>query len=427
MRFLRTALLAVVGLLALSWCAIAVSNKARLLVAKNYFKHENQAWTPNLAKIGVLRPVRMQVEQGVSLNLDPRDLVSVSILRSHAWQTEVWDSLSSVLKPGGVLLDVGAHIGYFSLKGAARVGPSGRVVSFEPNPETLVELRSNVAASHVESIVTVAPVACSDREQQLTLYAARVWNTGASSLSKENAGTYDESPTPYAVRGRPIDDVVAELGLTRVDAIKIDVEGAEVSVLRGAMKTLTKYHPKVVLEVDERQLAGFGTKPSDVEDLLKRAGYNHSRKVDETDVEWYCLCPDNTTGTIKAGDPTRSDQLVKGFYGIEQGVWRWAAKEFVIALAAAKNPKPVLRLDVAVPKTLLDQIGGSTTLHARVGGVELAPQTFTAEGNFTYQRDLPAMTEAGVVEIIFSMDKALAASSADPRELGLIVLGASIR
>lgn len=427
MRFLRTAVLAVIGLLALSWVAIAVSNKARLLVAKNYFKHERQDWTPVLAKWGIVRPVRMQVDQGVSLNLDPQDLVSVSILRSHEWQPGVWTALQSRLMPGAVLLDVGAHIGYFSLKGAAMVGPKGRVLSFEPNPETLVQLRSNVEASHVESIVTVEPIAATDHDQQLTLYATRGTNTGASSLSKENAGVFDEHPQGYPVRGRPIDDVVSELGLTRVDAVKIDVEGAEVSVLRGAMKTLTKYHPKIVIEVDERQLAGFGTKPADVEALLKQAGYNHSRQVDDNDWEWYCLCPDNTMPDVRTANLAAVDQLVKGFYGVEQNAWRWAAREFVIALNVPQTAKPVLTLDIAVPQTLLDQIGGSTTLHVRIGAVELAPQTYLKNGNFTYQRELPAMKQSGVVEITFTMDKAIAPRAGDPRELGLVVIGAAIR
>ena len=427
MRFLRTTAIAVIGLLALCWIAIAVSNKARLLVAKNYFRHERPDWTPRLAQLGIVRPVRMQVEQGVSLNLDPRDLVSVSILRSHEWQAGVWTALNSRLAPGAVLLDVGAHIGYFSLKGAAKVGPTGRIVSIEPNPETVVQLRSNVAASHVESIVTVEPIAASDKDQQLTLYAARGINTGASSLSKENAGAFDEAPEGYPVRGRPIDDVVAELGLTRVDAVKIDVEGAEVSVLRGAMKTLAKYHPKVVIEIDERQLASFGTKPADVEALLKQAGYDRSRRVDDSDWEWYCLCPGNTLSEIKAANTAAEDQLVKGFYGVEQGAWRWAAKEFTVALAVPRTPKPVLTLDISVPQALLAQTGGSTTLYARVGGIELAPQTYNADGLFTYRRDLPPLKESGVVEIHFSVDKAIGPGNGDPRELGMVVRGVAIR
>ena len=369
----------------------------------------------------------MQVDEGVSLNLDPRDLVSVSILRSHEWQSGVWTALSSRLAPGAVLIDVGAHIGYFTMKGAAKVGPTGRVLSFEPNPETLEQLRSNVIASHVERIVTVAPVAASDRDQQLTLYAAHGVNTGASSLSKENAGAFDEKPQGYSVRARPIDDVVAELGLTRVDAIKIDVEGAEVSVLRGAVKTLTKFHPKLVIEVDERQLAGFGTKPSDIENLLKEAGYNHSRQVDDNDFEWYCLCPDNTISDLKAANQAAEDQLVKGFYGVESGAWRWAAKNFIIALGVPQGARPALSLDISVPQVLLEQIGGSTTLHAKVNGVELPPETYTSSGNFTYQRDLPNLNGARVVEIEFTLDKAVPKSAGDPRELALIVRGAQIR
>lgn len=419
--------MALVFLLLLAWTAIAVSNKARLLVAKNYFKHERTEWTPALAKWGIVRTVRMQVEQGVSLNLDPRDLVSVSILRSRQWQTGVWDALNSRLSTGAVLLDVGAHIGYFSLKGAAKVGPTGRIVSFEPNPQTLVELRSNVAASHVESVVTVVPIAVTDRDQQLTLYATTGVNTGGSSLSKENAGAFDDAPKGYPVRGRPIDDVVAELGLTRVDAMKVDVEGAEVSVLKGAVKTLAKFHPKVVIEVDERQLAGFGTKPSDIEAVLRAAGYNHSKKVDDNDWEWYCLCPENTKSAISTAIVTDEDQLLKGFYHVEDGAWRWAGKQFVIALSVPQSPALVLTLAIAVPQALLDQIGGSTTLHARIAGVDLPPQTYTASGNVTYQRALPAMHGARIVEIEFSVDKAIAPRDGDPRELGLIVRGAAIR
>ena len=425
---MRTAALAVIGLLVTGWVAIAASNKARLFVAKHYFPHEREDWTPRLASLGILRPVRMQVEQGVSLNLDPRDLVSVSILRSHVWQPEIWDSLKTRLGPGSVLLDVGAHIGVFSLKGASVVGPQGRVVSFEPNPETLAELRSNVVASHAESIVTVEPIACSDRDQRLTLFASRGINTGASSLSKENAGAFDQAPKAYPVRARPIDDVVAELGLTRVDAIKIDVEGAEVSVLRGSAKTLARFHPKVVIEVDARQLASFGTTPADIEKLLRDAGYDQKRLLDESDWEWYCLCPENTLQSLRTSNMAASDQLVKGFYSIEEGGWRWAAKDFVIALAIpGNNPKPVLSLDVAVPQALLDRIGGTTTLHARVDSTELKPQTFTASSNFTYERALPPSTKGGVAEIHFSMDKALPPAGGDPRELGLIVLGAAIK
>src|SRR6202035_3309095 len=129
-----------------------------------------QHFTPLLCRAGLLRPVRMKIEPRVSFLLDPRDLVAVTILRTKEWQPEVWEALSPALSQGAVLLDVGAHIGYFSMKGSVKVGNTGRVLAFEPNPETLALLRENVQVNRAGNVI-VEPVACTDREQMLTLYA----------------------------------------------------------------------------------------------------------------------------------------------------------------------------------------------------------------------------------------------------------------
>ena len=99
--------------------------------------------------------------------------------------------------------------------------------------------------------------------------------------------------------------------------------------------------------------------------------------------------------SVLTANMATSDQLVKGFYPVEQGAWRWTAKDFAIALAVPKSPHPMLNLDAAVPQVLLDQVGGSTTLHARMGTSELAPQTFNSAGNFTYQHELPEESRCG--------------------------------
>jgi transcription antitermination factor NusA-like protein len=88
------------------------------------------------------------------------------------------------------------------------------------------------------------------------------------------------------VRGRRIDDVVGELGLKRVDVVKIDVEGAEYNVLRGARATLTRFHPKIVLEVSPQELANMNTKVEDLVSLIREMGYNASKQVDQFDWEW---------------------------------------------------------------------------------------------------------------------------------------------
>lgn len=240
---------------------------------------------PIMSRYGLLKPVRVEVEPHVSFLLDPRDLVPVTILRTREWQPEIWHAMAPELTEGSVFLDVGAHIGYFSLKGAVAVGKSGRVIAFEPNPETLALLRDNVAASNAGN-VTVEPIACADRDQMLTLYAAGIINTGMSSLARDNANVTIEGPKPYTVRGRPIDDVVRELNLSRVDAIKIDVEGAELLVLRGTVNTLKRFHPKLVIELVPEQLASFKATPDEVRALIRGAGYTHAKPLNSPPTDW---------------------------------------------------------------------------------------------------------------------------------------------
>jgi len=240
---------------------------------------------PLMTRVGLLRPVRVEVEPRVSLLLDPNDDVSRTILISRAsrWEPEVWDSISSGLSNGAVFFDVGAHIGYDSLKASALVGEDGRVVAFEPNPNTLTALRSNIAASGARNVI-VQPIACTDVETTLTLFDSTLGgNSGSSSLSEKNAGPVTRS---YTVRGRPIDDVVGELGLKRLDVLKADVEGAELLVLRGSAQTLRRFHPKLILEVVPRQLANMNTSVAELEAFLEDLGYNTMREVDYKNREW---------------------------------------------------------------------------------------------------------------------------------------------
>jgi FkbM family methyltransferase len=397
------------------------------LGVREFFRMERkwnvlQDTEPFLRGIGMLHPVRVQVERGFSLLLDPRDLVPLTILRTKEWQPEVWNSVSPALSEGSVFFDVGAHIGYFSMKAAVQVGTSGRVVSFEPNPEILKLLRDNVASNHFQNVI-VEPIACTDRDETLTLYAAPTMNTGASSLSKQNAEiSSDQAPRAFSVRGRPIDDVVRELGLTHVDAIKIDVEGAEVIVLRGAMRTLQQFHPKLAVEVIPRQLASFQTTRDDLGALLASAGYNLSRPLnsEETDWEW---SRQPMASTIQVADRSTDGQLIRGFYSAEQNSWRWTAGKFTVALKPpgdAREKGAWLVLDFVIPDVAIDKLKG-VRVSATSGGAAMAPASFTTPGKHTYRAEVPASVLAKEsAEVDFSLDRVLSAREYG-RELGLIV------
>ena len=381
---------------------------------------------PVLVRAGILGPVRLQVEPGISFLLDPRDLVPVTILRTGEWQPEVWNSIAPSLSEGSVFFDVGAHIGYFSLKAAPKVGVTGQVVSFEPNPETLKLLRDNVTANRARNVI-VEPIACTDREQMLTFYAAPAANTGASSLARQNASiSEDNAPRAYSVRGRRIDDVVRDLHLMRVDAIKVDVEGAEVQVVRGAADTLKRFHPKLVIEIDAGQLANLNTTADELRDAIKAAGYNRGRPLNprETDWEWTVAGPGSLASMIRMADASSSSQLIRGFHDLENKAWRWTAGKFTVALrtppGADKNGA-LLVLNFTIPSVSLDKLK-TMTLSAKTGGAGLAPETFATPGEHRYQREVPASAlSKDVVEADFSLDKVLPPGDKDGRELGVIV------
>ena len=240
---------------------------------------------PVFQTFGPFEPVWTQVEPGIKMQLDPYDLVSRKILETGVWEPESIQAVADHLSPGATFMDVGAHIGYYSLKAATKVGPNGHIVSIEPNPQTLAKLRANLEASNAR-IASVWPVACAASESTLQLFAAPGSNTGESSLSKDNASQEGAAPVAYSVRARPLDDIVKEAKLDRVDVIKIDVEGAEFEVLKGAAKTLDDFRPALVVELVENQLKSMGTSVDEVIRFLASHGYRANRRVDHTNVEF---------------------------------------------------------------------------------------------------------------------------------------------
>jgi FkbM family methyltransferase len=232
-----------------------------------------------LFDLGIVRPVQMDV-RGFKMELDPRDLVTQSILLSGIWEPES-TLIVEALPEGAVFIDVGAHVGYYTLNASKRVGNSGRVVAVEPNPPTADRLRRNIRLND-ESNVSVQQVACTDAETTLHFFQAGSENTGSSSISKDNAHSRQE----IDVRGEPLDSIVKELALTRIDLVKIDVEGAELQVLRGMTRSLAMYRPRIIIELVEENLKNVGASVTEVREFFRQYGYVQKRQVDGDNYLW---------------------------------------------------------------------------------------------------------------------------------------------
>lgn len=225
-----------------------------------------RGWSPFLRSMARVFPSLRQypasLMNGARIYLDLREEMCHGVFfyggQPHEYGTE--KVFRKVLKPGDIVLDIGANVGYYTRIASRMVGGDGAVLAFEPMPAALRVLRMNCAdLPNAE----VFPMALSDREGESVFYVRKKGDM--SSLAA------DSRAKTVRVKTGTVDDVLKNC--PRLDFIKIDVEGFELEVIRGAHRTLAAHRPVVYFEfvqnfADER---GFGFE--DFEALLGRYDY----------------------------------------------------------------------------------------------------------------------------------------------------------
>jgi FkbM family methyltransferase len=220
----------------------------------------------------------MPVLRGNGRGLRVRFGASALIHIVSSTETEVENAFLGLLHPGDVVYDVGANIGWYSLLAAKRVGPAGKVVAFEPTPVNLAHISENAAGNGFRNVMTI-PMAVTDRNGWATflkkgsLEGRLDRDDTAAQAARRSAREHRHGATAL-VPVVALDTWIAETGHRPPDVLKIDVEGAEVGVLRGMAQTLQSAKPKLIIEL-------HGTR-EEVADLLDSVGYQHT--VIESDV-----------------------------------------------------------------------------------------------------------------------------------------------
>lgn len=181
--------------------------------------------------------------------------------------------LESLLKVDSVFVDAGANQGEFSIA-AACVVKYGKIISFEPVAEYRKRLIANIelnAFNHVQ----VMPLALGDVDGELPIFdqseifSDGTRNEGLPSLFASNS----RGKAREIVAVRRLDDVLVNLQVTRVDVIKLDIEGAEWIALRGASRTLAKYRPILILEIGRETCQAAGYEPEEFVQWIIEQGY----------------------------------------------------------------------------------------------------------------------------------------------------------
>lgn len=198
-------------------------------------------------------------------------------LLTHQHEPETVACVRSFLRPGMTVLDVGAHVGYYARLSANIVGAGGRVVGFEPHPRNYSYLQRNVGALPQ---VTLMQRAAAETEGTAELFDYLMMSASGSLHYDESlrnvqlANTSEQDIAPrlddnfqmqtFHVRTTPIDDVMTELGIQTVDFVKMDIEGAEMSALRGMRQTIQRSpRLKLIMEYNPMGLKAFGHNPAD--------------------------------------------------------------------------------------------------------------------------------------------------------------------
>jgi FkbM family methyltransferase len=207
-----------------------------------------------------------QTIHGLKYFIDPHDMIiAPQIVVYRQWEADISQLFRSLCRPDSVVVDIGANFGYFSVLAANLIGPrgTGQVISFEPNPSLCALLRRNRVINWSIAPVTLHEIALGEREDELILHVPTEGGANGSLSAPRGA---DCTQIPVSVKR--LDDMLPpDLA---VDVIKIDVEGHEATVLRGAREVIARSPTlHLILEWSRKQMALAGLIPEDVLAALK--------------------------------------------------------------------------------------------------------------------------------------------------------------
>lgn len=195
------------------------------------------------------RPFAWRMHNGTLLAISPLEglafawTVGWTCFQTGRWEPHVERCIRRLLRPGDTALDIGANLGYFTAVMAESVGAGGRVWAFEPVPPTYDRLRLSISLNRFDH-VTPVPFALGDSDgtDQIT-FDPRY--TGSASF---HADSQQEQSESHLIHVRRLDDLVASGEVGRPGLIKIDVEGHELAVIRGAAETIAEAQPRIIFE-----------------------------------------------------------------------------------------------------------------------------------------------------------------------------------
>jgi FkbM family methyltransferase len=189
----------------------------------------------------------------------------------ETYEAENFGFLSESCKSGAVIIDIGAHIGLFSVIASQVTGKTGKVYAFEPAPSTYALLQKTIIINHEEQVIESFQKAVGKENGKITFFISDDQADNSNSLVNYKE---DRSLHGIDVAVTSIDNFVKEKNISKLDFIKIDVEGAEYDTLQGAFNTLKNLKPVCIVAIHPEPIAAKGDRLEDIYDFIVGCNYN---------------------------------------------------------------------------------------------------------------------------------------------------------
>lgn len=213
---------------------------------------------------------------GISYELDLTEVIDSAIYFNQSREPHTTNALKRLCKPGMIVIDIGANVGSHTLPLAKSVGNKGKVYAIEPVPWALDKLRKNLALNHFTN-VQIHPIALSNYTDENAEFSLRASFKTTSENPVNKDGGLSESwwnaCEKVSVKVETLDNFIVKENIPHVDVIKIDVDGYEVKVLKGAVKTLKSNTPSILMELAPSWLEDKGDSVEMLLDMLAKMDY----------------------------------------------------------------------------------------------------------------------------------------------------------
>ena len=212
-------------------------------------------------------PKETKTKEGFFLELDRTDPVASGAIALGVYERYESELFRSKAKTDMTIIDIGANLGYYTAIASRLTGDNGLVIAFEPEPNFFKLLSRNISRNNMKNAICFE-IAVAEKNGLTNLYLSNE-NKGHNSIIRS-----EELKTSTQVKTTTLDDFLFYQKITKVDIIKMDIEGAEILALEGMKNTLMKHLPLLFLEFSPHSIIKLNRNPADFLSTLRKIGYS---------------------------------------------------------------------------------------------------------------------------------------------------------